>query len=105
MLDNLPPGPYKLRLSLAGYKDWSQSGTLSAGQTLEVQAELKTAGPGPFTVQDVVDMLRGEISPKRVLTLVQQRGVDFALTDEIEKQIRDAGGDSDLLIAIAKTKK
>ena len=105
VLDNLPPGPYKLRLSLAGYKDWTQSGSLSAGQTLEVQAELKVAGPGPFTVQDVVDMLRGEISPKRVATLVQQRGVDFTLTDAIEKQIRDAGGDSDLLLAIAKARK
>ena len=66
---------------------------------------MKVAGPGAFTVQDVVDMLRGEISPKRVATLVQQRGVDFALTDAIEKQIRDAGGDSDLLVAIAKARK
>jgi hypothetical protein len=49
--------------------------------------------------------LGGEIRPKRVATLVQQRGVDFALTDAIEQQIRAAGGDSDLLVAIAKARK
>jgi hypothetical protein len=105
VLDDLAPGSYKLRLSLAGYKDWAQSVTLTAGQSAEIQAEMKVAGPGAFTLQDVVDMLRGEIPTKRVATLVQQRGVDFALTDEIEKRIRDAGGDSDLLLAIAKARK
>ena len=105
VLDDLGPGSYKLRLSLAGYKDWAQGVTLTAGQSTEIQAEMKVAGPGAFTLQDVVDMLRGEISPKRVAVLVQQRGVDFALTDDLEKQIRDAGGDTDLLLAIAKAKK
>jgi len=105
VLDDLAPGSYKLRLSLAGYKDWAQSVTLTSGQSAEVQAEMKVAGPGAFTLQDVVDMLRGEVPTKRVATLVQQRGVDFALTDEIEKRIRDAGGDSDLLVAIAKARK
>jgi hypothetical protein len=105
VLDDLPPGSYKLRLSLAGYKDWAQAVTVTAGQPVEVQAVMKTSGPGAFTVQDVVDMLRGEISPKRVATLVQQRGVDFALSDAIEKQVREAGGDSDLLLAIAKSRK
>jgi len=105
VLDDLAPGNYKLRLSLAGYNDWAQSVTVIAGQSAEVEVEMKEAGPGAFTLQDVVDMLRGEIPPKRVATLVQQRGVDFALTDEIEKQIRGAGGDSDLLVAIAKARK
>ena len=105
VLDDLTPGSYKLRLSLAGYKDWARSVTVTAGQSADVQAEMKVAGPGAFTLQDVVDMLRGEISPKRVATLVQQRGVEFTLSDEIEKQIRDAGGDSDLLLAIAKARK
>ncbi len=105
VLDDLPPGSYKLRLSLAGYKDWAQTVTVTAGQSADIQAVMKVAGPGAFTVQDVVDMLRGEVSPKRVATLVQQRGVDFALSDAVEKQIRDAGGDSDLLVAIAKARK
>ncbi|HEV2021051.1 MAG TPA: hypothetical protein VGQ94_00830 [Terriglobales bacterium] len=62
-------------------------------------------GPRPFTVQDVVDMLLGGISPKRAATLIQERGVDFALNDKTEQQIRAGGGDSDLLLAIAKAKK
>lgn len=105
VLDDLAPGSHQLRLSLAGYKDWAQSVSVTAGQSSDIQAVMKVAGPGPFTAQDVLDMLRGEISPKRVATLVQQRGVDFPLNDEIEKQIRDAGGDADLLLAIARARK
>lgn len=63
------------------------------------------SGPPPFTLQDVVDMLRGEMAPARIAILVQERGVSFALADAIEKQIRDAGGDTELLFAIAKAKK
>jgi len=45
------------------------------------------------------------ISSKRVATPVQQRGVSFVLDDESERKIRDAGGDAELLLAIAKAKK
>jgi hypothetical protein len=40
-----------------------------------------------------------------VATLGRQRGVDFALNDEIEGRVRAAGGDAELLVAIAKAKK
>jgi len=32
-------------------------------------------------------------------------GVDFLLTDDMEKRLREAGADDPLLIAIAKSKK
>jgi hypothetical protein len=35
---------------------------------------------------------------------VQQRGVSFVL-DDSERKIRDAGGDTELLLVIAKAKK
>jgi hypothetical protein len=37
--------------------------------------------------------------------MVEQYGVDFALTEEAEKRLRDAGADSNLLLAIARAKK
>ncbi len=105
VLKGLPPRSYRLRLSLPGHQDWMQTLTLAAGETRNVAAELVPAGPPPFTVQDVVDMLRGDVAPPRVAKLVEQRGVDFAVNDAVEKQIRDAGGDAELLFAIAKARK
>lgn len=105
VLRNLPAGEYRIRLSLPDYEDWTNQVKLAAGQDLKLAATLTPRGPRPFTVQDVVDMLLGGISPKRAATLIQERGVDFALNDKVEAQIRAAGGDSDLLLAIAKAKK
>lgn len=105
VLKNLPAGEYRVRLSLADYEDWTNKVKLAAGQDLKLEVKLAPRGPRPFTVQDVVDMLLGGISPKRAATLIQERGVDFALNDKTEQQIRAAGGDSDLLLAIAKAKK
>ena len=38
-------------------------------------------------------------------SMVEQYGVDFELTDEAEKRLRDAGADTNLLLAIARAKK
>jgi hypothetical protein len=105
VLKDLAPGSYRLRLSLDGYNDWSQTVAVKAGETVSIEAQLAPWGPQPFSAQDVVDMLVGSISPKRMATLVQKHGVDFVLTDEIEKRIRAAGGDAELLVVIAKGKK
>ena len=37
--------------------------------------------------------------------LIKQYGVDFALTNDLEQNLRTVGADSDLLLAIAKSKK
>ena len=105
VLKELAPGSYRVRLSLAGYKDWSQTIVLNPGDELTLEARLAPQGPAPFTADDIVEMLEGGVSPKRAATLVQQQGVDFTLTQAMENRIRAAGGDSDLLLAIAKAKK
>ncbi|MGH9602767.1 MAG: PEGA domain-containing protein [Terriglobales bacterium] len=96
---------YRLRVTAEGYKEWSQTVAAAAGQTHAVEARLIPAGPPPFSVQDIVALLQGEVAPARVAALVAERGVDFALTDSLERQIRAAGGDAELLVAIAKAKK
>ncbi len=103
VIRELVPGSYRIRLSAPGYEDWRQEVSLTSDRTLE--ARLQRSGPPPFTLQDVVKMLEGDIHPKRVATLVQETGVDFALTDAAEKQLRAVGADSDLLLAIARGKK
>ncbi|MGH9556973.1 MAG: PEGA domain-containing protein [Terriglobales bacterium] len=96
---------YRIRVTAEGYKEWSQTVAAAAGQTHAVEARLTPAGPPPFSVQDIVALLQGEVALARVAALVAERGVDFTLTDQAEQQIRAAGGDAELLVAIAKAKK
>jgi len=105
VLKDLTPGAYRLRLTLGEYKDWNQTITLNPGDELTVEARLVPRGPAPFTSQEIVEMLEGGVSTRRAATLVQQTGVDFTLTQDIEDRLRRAGADSDLLLAIAKAKK
>ncbi|MGH9556974.1 MAG: hypothetical protein ACRD2Y_14235, partial [Terriglobales bacterium] len=72
--------------------------------TVEVKRK-PPAGPARLSVEDVLDLLRGEVAPARIAALVNDRGVDFVLTEAVEQQLRGAGADSDLLLAITKTKK
>jgi formylglycine-generating enzyme required for sulfatase activity len=104
VLKDLPADSYKLRIALPGYKDWIQTVFLTEGSTIYIDARLTVAGPAPLTSQDVADLLKGGVSPKRAADLVTQHGVDFALTEPIEKDIRAAGGDDALLLAITKAK-
>jgi hypothetical protein len=104
-LINLKPGTYSLRVSAPGFKTWVKTVDINAGEDVRLQASLEPAGPPPFAVGDITELLKGGVSPKRVATLVQQRGVSFVLDDDSERRIRDAGGDTDLLWVIAKAKK
>jgi hypothetical protein len=66
---------------------------------------LTQASPEPLTEAKILDGLtRGAISPGRMATLVEQRGVDFTLTTEIEKELRNAGADDALIQAISRAK-
>ena len=53
-----------------------------------------------LTKQDVVDALRGSVTIKRVITLVQQYGIDFGVTEDVSGQVRAAGGDEELITAL-----
>jgi TPR repeat protein len=54
--------------------------------------------------QDVIDLLQ-DLEPKRGANLVASRGVSFALNPATEKELRSAGADDELLLAIATHKK
>jgi len=54
----------------------------------------------PLTLADIVGLLRGSVNTRRVRTLIQEQGVSFVIDSQIEKQIRAAGGDDSLLLAI-----
>ena len=101
----LPPGPHRLRLSEPGKKEWAEPVMLLAGQKLPVSAQLENAGPKPLSEQEVEDALTNGVPKVRVKTLVSEYGVAFALSDEVEKRLRAAGADDELLLAIVKNRK
>jgi len=105
VIGKLNKGKYRLRVSMPGFDDWTRDLELGPGLPNSLEATLKVTGPPPLSLQDVVGLLKGGISRVRAATLVKERGVDFALNDSIEQQIRTAGGDSDLLLAIATSKR
>jgi hypothetical protein len=55
-----------------------------------------------LAINEIEKLLKGSVSPARVIALVQQYGVNFELSDDAEKQLRGLGADDKLLIAIAK---
>lgn len=110
-LTTLAPGKHRLRATLAGYQPWEGEATLVSGEEKDFPVVLtalpapKPAGDPPLALGDIVKMLEAGVSPGRVSTLVQQRGVGFALDEAADKRIRAAGGDAELLVAIAKAKR
>lgn len=66
------------------------------------EAELEAAKAARLSLDDILTLLAGGVTPARAATLVKDRGVDFALTPEAENKLRIAGADDALLLAIAK---
>ncbi|HVP43911.1 MAG TPA: hypothetical protein VMS96_10795 [Terriglobales bacterium] len=71
---------------------------------IEVQRK-PPPGPPPLALSEVLEALQKGVPAPRVASLVSQFGVSFALNDDAERQLRSAGADTDLLLAIAKSKK
>lgn len=55
----------------------------------------------PLSKDDVVKLLTGNVSSKRVGALARERGIDFQVTPETEKELSSAGAD-DALIAVLR---
>jgi len=69
------------------------------GQKVE---ELKA---DPLTKDDIVETLKGGTPAKTMTDMVKKRGVSFTVDADTEKEIRKAGGDTDLIQAIENNKK
>ncbi|GEM_PF-6509636 len=56
--------------------------------------------PKPFSEQEIVRLLKGDVTPKRVAELARDRKIDFQITPEVEKELRRAGATNSLLSAL-----
>jgi tetratricopeptide (TPR) repeat protein len=63
---------------------------------------LRVKGPAPkadnsFALADILFALKERVSSKRVAALVKERGTNFSLTGELEKDLRKAGADDEIM--------
>jgi hypothetical protein len=80
----------------------------SSGQRLSFSLELTRnppPGPPPLTLEEVEMALRNELPKARISALAGQYGVDFEITDDVDKRLRDVGADSGLLLDLVKAYK
>jgi len=80
----------------------------SSGQRLSFSLDLtRKAPPGPpaLTLEEVETALRNDLPKSRIASLANQYGVDFELTDDVDKRLRSAGADSTLLLDLVKAYK
>src|SRR3954467_8956006 len=105
VVENLQPGSSKVRLSQKGFVDYTQSVTLTAGDTAKLETNLAAEGPKPLGEPEIEEALKNGVPKTRIMGLIKEYGVDFVLTNEFEQNLRTVGADSDLLLAIAKAKK
>jgi hypothetical protein len=61
------------------------------------QSTLKT-----LSKENILELLKGDVSPKRVAEMARQHRVDFEVTPEDEKELRQAGADDALMAALRK---
>jgi hypothetical protein len=54
----------------------------------------------PLSKDDVIRLLKGDVSSKRVAELARERKIDFELTEGVEKELRQAGADDSFLAAL-----
>ena len=54
----------------------------------------------PITKDEVISLLKGEVSSPRIAELVRERGISFAVTRSTETQLREAGATEELLKAL-----
>lgn len=70
-----------------------------------VEAAAKPAMATGLSLGDVRKLLEAGVTPARLETIVRERGVNFALTEESEAELRKAGATDALLLVIAKAKR
>jgi PEGA domain-containing protein len=99
------PGSHMVRINHADYKEWSQSVYFANESGTPLSVTLVRNGPEPLSEDEIEQGLQAGITPARMTDKVKELGVNFTLNDDIEKKLRAAGADTDLLLEIAKNKR
>ena len=58
------------------------------------------ASKKPLSKENVIQLLKGDVSPIRVASLAREQGIDFQISPETEKELLAAGATEDLLAGL-----
>jgi len=75
---------------------------LAAVCLLVPQLRGRAAAEQPLTKDDVTLLLLGGSPSEKIITLVQQRGIDFQMTPDLAKKFHDSGASDQLIEALQK---
>jgi tetratricopeptide (TPR) repeat protein len=56
-----------------------------------------------LSLDDVMNLLKAGVTPTRVKNVVGERGVDFQLSGDVDRRLREAGASDDVILQIAKS--
>jgi hypothetical protein len=76
---------------------------LAAGLT--VARPMVAQGGKPLSANDVMELLQGGVPSGEIARVVAENGIDFHMSDELEKKFRDAGATDVLVDALRKASK
>jgi len=74
-----------------------------AGLGFSAQATAKK--PKPLSEKEVLELLRGDVPNTRMIDLANEKGIDFEITPDIAKKLREAGATQELIEALVKARK
>ena len=98
----LPPGEYSIAVHKPGFVDWRRTMTLSANAQLTIEAPLQ-AGKTGLRLDQITDLLAGNVSQTRIARLVEERGITFPWSSDVERKLRAAGAEDTLIEFIRNT--
>lgn len=73
---------------------------LATGGWLMAQAQAPPPAAAPLTEKEVFALLRSKQPPAQTAAVIEQRGVDFEVSPDIEKRLRKAKADDQILDAV-----
>ena len=63
-------------------------------------AQAPPSSPKPLDQEEILELLRNYVPSQRMTALVQQNGINFAPTEDFYKEVRQAGGEDELITAL-----
>jgi len=58
--------------------------------------------PNPLSLEDIADLLKNFVPPKRVVTLIEERGIKFEVTEDAKSRLVQAGANPLVLESLEK---
>lgn len=57
---------------------------------------------GPLSEANIEKLLRAGVTPRRMVTLIEEHGVKFEVTEEVRERLKKAGADAEVMEAVEK---